>query len=685
MPRRSSYAAIVAGAASNTSSTHQQPTTSGAFAHLWGFEAGDHHSSSRHSRAGNMSSHGNGGDHNGTPNPWEPNGQLPYYSRAYADPWNTFGHDGYGAGHPDHFFVPSYLKGSRYAQKLEASHRAKIVSGKGNSAMQPSQPVSLSTSSSSVNLPVKAPASHRGVTFDLIEKAPPLENEGLPPLPSKWNANDKHTGLEVLSDGYEVKYSGSKPTNEREHEAFSIRADHPMPHQGGVYYFEVTIMTRKREDSSISIGFSSRETPLSRPPGWEPNSWAYHGDDGHSFCCQSSGKTYGPTFGATDDVIGCGVNFSNGSAFFTKNGNHLGIAFREVKGKLFPSIGLRRPGEHIRVNFGQTPFIYDIDGMVVTEKKRLQEKILKTSTGKLAPPLDETALIQSLVLQYLSHDGYVDTARAFSQEVRSEKQALSLNSTSEVQGFDFAENEDAYHRQQIRNSILGGDVDQALKLTRAHYPTVLQDNEHIYFHLQCRKFIEMIRLAAEIRSASLTQNGKGKGNDQDGGWYDDVVTHDMEIDSQTEYIDSNGFEKMDTDDPNVQSNSKSKNTQGDYNRLLEETINFGKQLQVEFASDPRREVQGALQEAFALLAYEDPMKAPDVAWMLWPDKRVAVAEELNSAILVSLGKSSSAALEKLIQQTTVLVESISAENIGGPTSFVNIDDYMTPEHTRRRY
>ena len=62
---------------------------------------------------------------------------------------------------------------------------------------------------------------------------------------------------------------------------------------------------------------------LTRLPGWEPESYAYHGDDGHSYCSQSSGKAYGPPFTA-GDVIGCGVNFRTGSAFFTKNGDHLG-------------------------------------------------------------------------------------------------------------------------------------------------------------------------------------------------------------------------------------------------------------------------------------------------------------------------------------------------------------------------
>lgn len=42
----------------------------------------------------------------------------------------------------------------------------------------------------------------------------------------------------------------------------------------------------------------------------------------------------------------------------------VGTAFREIKGKLFPSVGMKKPGEHIRVNLGQSPFIFDIDGMM---------------------------------------------------------------------------------------------------------------------------------------------------------------------------------------------------------------------------------------------------------------------------------------------------------------------------------
>jgi len=118
---------------------------------------------------------------------------------------------------------------------------------------------------------------------------------------------------------------------------------------------------------------------MNRLPGWEPESWGYHGDDGNAFCSHGPGKSYGPQF-AANDVIGCGVDFNNRSAFFTKNGVNLGIptiwegrrihadssmflgtAFREIKaGKLYPAVGMKRLGEHVRVNFGQEEFIFDI-------------------------------------------------------------------------------------------------------------------------------------------------------------------------------------------------------------------------------------------------------------------------------------------------------------------------------------
>lgn len=87
------------------------------------------------------------------------------------------------------------------------------------------------------------------------------------------------------------------------------------------------------------------------------------------------------------------------------------------------------------------------DFEIQQEKLQIRQDIEATSTSKIAPPMSETELIQSLVLQFLTHDGYVETARAFADEVHAEKKALSLDPDAVVHGFDVREDEDAGRRQ----------------------------------------------------------------------------------------------------------------------------------------------------------------------------------------------------------------------------------------------
>ena len=92
---------------------------------------------------------------------------------------------------------------------------------------------------------------------------------------------------------------------------------------------------------------------------------------------------------------------------------------------------------HVRANFGQQPFMYDIDGLVKVrcfesqgvnvllislqkERQALLKEISETSTAQLQPPLDEAALLQEMVAQFLAQEGYYETARTFAQEVREE-------------------------------------------------------------------------------------------------------------------------------------------------------------------------------------------------------------------------------------------------------------------------
>ena len=53
----------------------------------------------------------------------------------------------------------------------------------------------------------------------------------------------------------------------------------------------------------MGIGLADKTVNMNRLPGWEKDSYGYHGDDGNSFSSSGNGKKYGPTF-TTGDIIG---------------------------------------------------------------------------------------------------------------------------------------------------------------------------------------------------------------------------------------------------------------------------------------------------------------------------------------------------------------------------------------------
>lgn len=182
---------------------------------------------------------------------------------------------------------------------------------------------------------------------------------------------------------------------------------------------------------------------------------------------------------------------------------------------------------------------------------------------------------------------------------------------------------DAINRQRIRAAILDGDIDKALKHTTAYYPSVLRDNENIYFKLRCRKFIEMIRKCNELQSGFQQKSAKVTNGHMSSDYDDGVFDHQMELDDSVPDSGTSDWEKMDMEDVDV-------NTR--YSTLLQETILYGQELRSEFNNDPRREVKKALEDTFALIAYPDARES-SVGSLLEVRRRVPVAEELNSAIL----------------------------------------------------
>ncbi|KAL7736239.1 hypothetical protein ACLKA6_002917 [Drosophila palustris] len=263
--------------------------------------------------------------------------------------------------------------------------------------------------------------------------------------------------------------------------AGSVRTAYPIPSSCGLYYFEVRIISKGR-NGYMGIGLTAQQFRMNRLPGGDKQSYGYHGYDGNSFSSSCNGQSYGPTF-TTGDVIGCCVNFVTNTCFYTKNGVDLGIAFRDLPTKLYPTVGLQTPGEEVDANFGQEPFKFDkIEEMMKEMRANVLRKIDRN------PHLLETPenLMNRLVSTYLVHSGYCKTAEAFNGYTQQPfDEDLSSIKT----------------RQKIIKLIQTGKMSQAIENTLRAYPGLLENNKNLWFALKCRQFIEMIN-GADIEHAN---------------------------------------------------------------------------------------------------------------------------------------------------------------------------------------
>lgn len=249
LPRRLSYASVLAGNSSVSTPSVQQPLRSGFFAEAQGSTSSlavtDQSSAPSHYHTFMRAD--------------EPQSSLSGRWQSNADPVDGVlssrlprHRDGFVPSTMERriadFFVPSYLAESRHVERLEQRYKARLAAQRDGRQTRASNPGSLSTSASSMSLHKMVP-SHRGMTHEIVERPAAHVEESLAPLPSKWSYSDKFIGLEIYNDGLDVKSSGTSKTQD---EAAAIRANHPIPRECGIYYYEVTVLGKAREGCVIS-------------------------------------------------------------------------------------------------------------------------------------------------------------------------------------------------------------------------------------------------------------------------------------------------------------------------------------------------------------------------------------------------------------------------------------------------
>uniref|UniRef100_A0A674PF93 RAN binding protein 9 n=1 Tax=Takifugu rubripes TaxID=31033 RepID=A0A674PF93_TAKRU len=537
----------------------------------------------------------------------------------------------------------------------------------------------------------------------------PAVNENETPLPRSWSPKDKFSYIGLSQNNLRVHYKGHGKTPK---DAASVRATHPIPAACGVYYFEVKIISKGR-DGYMGIGLSAQGVNMNRLPGWDKHSYGYHGDDGHSFCSSGTGQPYGPTF-TTGDVIGCCVNLINNTCFYTKNGHSLGIAFTDLPPNLYPTVGLQTPGEVVDANFGQHPFVFDIEDYMREWRTKIQAQIDHFPIGEREG--EWQSMIQKMVASYLVHHSYCATAEAFA---KSTDQAVHEELAS------------IKNRQKIQKLVLSGRMGEAIETTQQLYPNLLERNPDLLFMLKVRQFIEMVNgTDSEVRclggrSPKSQDSYPGsprpfgspshKPNSSQPYLSGELLTShsssphshkssapsvsvslssdvDMEVDHFTNGVtesSSNGFlngsskhatEPEDCEaDMEVESAQNKRQLCGGSQAAIERMIHFGRELQ-SMSEHLRRECgknsanKKMLKDAFSLLAYSDPWNSP-VGYQLDAIQREPVCSTLNSAILETHNLPKQPPLAQAVGQAAQCL-ALMARTGSGSCAFASVDDYL---------
>ena len=240
------------------------------------------------------------------------------------------------------------------------------------------------------------------------------------------------------------------------------------------------------------------------------------------------GTHYGPMF-TTGDVVGAGLHTETNEIFFTKNGEWLGVAFRDVCiTPLYPTVGLHSKDERVSTNFGSDSFTFDIETYVAEEKAK---RIVSVAAEDIP-----ASVTHELIRDYLDYHGYAKTLRALDKAaaarngddgggdgvtitkttatattgvkarssndgnngVKKVKEERRGDEDEEMKEEKDNEGEgDLWRRARAHALLLAGNVDAAERHLRAEYPDLFEREsdlaDEVRVHLSCQRYVEIVR------------------------------------------------------------------------------------------------------------------------------------------------------------------------------------------------
>eukprot|EP00760_Papus_ankaliazontas_P024266 PhM_4_TR2184/c0_g1_i1/m.98070 len=307
-----------------------------------------------------------------------------------------------------------------------------------------------------------------------------------------------------------------------------VRTPRPIPPEWSLFYFEVAVESIASRGGQLGgyvcVGLTGETFRRDRMPGGDRQSYGYSGEDG---MCHTDGvgTVYGPKYEA-GDVVGVLWDGLRKSIAFTHNGVFLGVAYRNVRlATVFPAVGLRSIGDSVNVNFGESPFRFDLDAHVKLVLADVTSEVMSTSlsgsvstmgvsgsplprsqhqspvqrpllsndddsddadngdTAPIVPPRPSSEVIGCVVLDYLMRQGYTQSAERLRARLHGHD-----NTGAEQQDRSM---EAVRRRREVQSHISLGNFEAAMDVIDREWPGLLRTRTDLVLRFHIQQFIEL--------------------------------------------------------------------------------------------------------------------------------------------------------------------------------------------------